>query len=485
MEFKEFTNSLFINGEWHQVDQKQTESVVNPATLEHITKVSYGGKSETEQAIAAASAAFSDWSKKTGRERSRYLYRAHELMLKDVDRLGEILTMEQGKPLQEAKGEIKSAASFLLWYAEEASRGYGEWLPSSTNSKRMLVIGQPIGVVGAITPWNFPSSMITRKVAPALAAGCTVVLKPSPETPLSAIAIMEIFEKAGLPGGVVNMVTGDAKAIGQAMLNSKAVKMITFTGSTATGKYLMSEGAKQMKKVSLELGGHAPIIVFDDADLEKAATLSLASKFRNNGQTCICANRLYVHEKVAEAFTALLKEKVEQLQIGNGVKEGVDLGPLINEQAVKKVKAQYDDALSKGAQIVCGGSDLNAIPNGLAGFYFQPTVLSEVTDDMAIMTEETFGPLFPIQLFSDDDEAIAKANNTDYGLAAYIFTENTGKTLRTAEKLEYGIVGVNDVFPALSEAPFGGMKESGNSKEGGHHGMDEFLEKKLISIAIE
>lgn len=485
MEFQAFTKSLFINGEWHQVDEAQTEAVINPATLEEITKVSYGGEEETKQAIAAASAAFSGWSKKTGRERSRYLYRAHELMMQDVDRLGEILTIEQGKPLKEAKGEIKSAASFLLWYAEEASRGYGEWLPSSTNAKRMLVIGQPIGVVGAITPWNFPSSMITRKVGPAIAAGCTVVLKPSPETPLSAIAIMEIFEKAGLPNGVVNMVTGDAQAIGQAMLTSKEVKMITFTGSTATGKYLMREGASQMKKVSLELGGHAPIIVFDDADLEKAATLSLASKFRNNGQTCICANRLYVHEKIADKFTSLLKEKAEQLQMGNGLQDDVDLGPLINEQAVTKVKKQYEDALSKGAQIVCGGIDAAAGPEGLPGHYFPPTVLSEVTDDMAIMTQETFGPLFPIQLFTDDHEAIAKANNTDYGLAAYIFTENTSRTMRTAENLAYGIVGVNDVFPALAEAPFGGIKESGNSKEGGHHGMDEFLEKKLVSIAID
>lgn len=485
MEYLNYAKSLFINGEWLEAESGESETVCNPATLETFARVAYAGKNETERAIEAAAAAFPDWSQKTGRERSVYLYRAYQLMMEDVDRLASLLTREQGKPLKEAKGEINSAASFLLWYAEEASRGYGEWLPSSVPSKRMLVIGHPIGVVGAITPWNFPSSMITRKVAPAIAAGCTVVLKPSPETPLSAIAIMEIFEKAGLPAGVVNMVTGDAQAIGNAMLTNKAVKMITFTGSTATGKYLMREGANQMKKVSLELGGHAPIIVFEDANLEKAATLALASKFRNNGQTCICANRLYVHEKVAESFTALLKEKVQQLKMGDGMQEGTDLGPLINEQASKKVHQQYEDAIGKGAEIVCGGLHEGHANTDLKGYYFPPTVLANATDDMLIMHQETFGPLFPIQLFSNDDVAIQKANNTDYGLAAYIFTENTSRTLRVAEKLEYGIVGVNDVFPALSEAPFGGIKESGNSKEGGHHGMDEFLEKKLVSIAVD
>ncbi|SHF83815.1 NAD-dependent succinate-semialdehyde dehydrogenase [Ornithinibacillus halophilus] len=476
------TKSIFINGEWREVDTNQTDTIYNPATLEPITEVAHGGAQETKEAIEAAANAFPMWSEMTGRKRSRVLYKASELMRKDAERLGEILTMEQGKPLKEAIGEVKGAAGFLLWYAEEASRGYGEWIPSSIKSKRMLVIPKPVGVVGAITPWNFPSSMITRKLGPALAAGCTVVLKPSPETPLSAIEIMKIFEKAGMPAGVVNLVTGDAEAIGKEMLGNKEVKAITFTGSTAVGKYLMRESADHVKKVALELGGHAPIIAFEDADLEKATTLALGSKFRNNGQTCICANRLYVHESIADEFTTLLKEKVEKLKVGSGLEKDTDLGPLINEQATNKVQSHLDDALSKGANIVCGGQKWDG---DLQGHFYPPTIISNVTDDMVVMNQETFGPLFPIQTFTDEDAVIKKANDTDYGLAAYIFTENTSRTLRVAEKLDYGIVGVNDVFPAVPEAPFGGIKQSGNGKEGGHHGMDEFLEKKFVSIGIE
>ncbi|MFD2045265.1 NAD-dependent succinate-semialdehyde dehydrogenase [Ornithinibacillus salinisoli] len=476
------TESIYINGKWKEVESSQTQVIYNPATLEPITEVAYGGAQETKEAIDAASQAFSTWSEMTGRQRSRVLYKASEFMRKDAERLGKILTREQGKPLNEAIGEVKGAAGFLLWYAEEASRGYGEWIPSSVKTKRMLVIPKPIGVVGAITPWNFPSSMITRKLGPALAAGCTVVLKPSPETPLSAIEIVKIFEKAGMPAGVVNLVTGDAEAIGKEMLSNKEVKLITFTGSTEVGKYLMRESANHVKKVALELGGHAPIIAFEDADIEKATTLALGSKFRNNGQTCICANRLYVHESIAEEFTNVLKEKVLQLKVGSGFDQGTDLGPLISENAAKKVQAHLDDAVQKGANIVCGGSKWDG---DLQGYFYPPTVISNVTDDMVVMREETFGPLFPIQTFSDEGSVIQKANNTDYGLAAYIFTENTSRTLRVAEKLDYGIVGVNDVFPAVPEAPFGGIKQSGHGKEGGHHGMDEFLEKKFISIGIE
>src|SRR5699024_5765828 len=388
------------------------------------------------------------WSSLTGRERSTFLYRASQLMQEDAERLGEILTKEQGKPLKEAIGEVKGAAQFLLWYAEEASRGYGEWLPSSVKSKRMLVIPKPVGVVGAITPWNFPSSMITRKLAPALAAGCTTVLKPSPETPLSAIEIFKIFEAAGFPKGVVNLVTGDADAIGKQLLTHQKVRMITFTGSTNVGKYLMREASDHVKKVALELGGHAPIIIFDDANVDKAVNMSLASKFRNNGQTCICANRLYVHESIAEEFTSHLKDKVNNMKIGLGLEEGIELGPLINEQAVDKVKAHVEDALKKGAKLECGG-ETTAIPSALKGHFYPPTVVSNATDDMLVMNEETFGPLFPIQTFSDQDAVIAKANHTDYGLAAYVFTENTSRTLQVSEKLDYGIVGVNDVFPAV------------------------------------
>lgn len=478
--FDNQTKSIFIDGKWKDIGSR-TETVYNPATLEAITEVSFGGKEETEEAIAAAARAFPKWSSMTGRERSRILYKAHELMLEDVDRLAKILTTEQGKPLKEATGEIKGAANFLLWYAEEASRGYGEWIPSSVKSKRMLVIPKPIGVVGAITPWNFPSSMITRKLGPALAAGCTAVLKPSPETPLSAIEIIQIFERAGIPAGVVNLITGDAEAIGKEMLTNKEVKLITFTGSTKVGKYLMREGADQVKKVALELGGHAPVIAFEDADLDKATTLALASKFRNNGQTCICANRLYVHEAIAEKFTNMLKEKVEKLKIGSGLEADTDLGPLITQQAVEKVQTHLNDAVQKGANIVTGGEKWEG---QLKGHFCPPTVISDVTDDMIIMHEETFGPLFPIQTFTDEDAVIQKANDTDYGLAAYMFTENTSRTLRVAEKLDYGIVGVNDVFPAVAEAPFGGIKQSGNGKEGGHHGMEEFLEMKYVSIGI-
>ncbi|MFD1039973.1 NAD-dependent succinate-semialdehyde dehydrogenase [Virgibacillus byunsanensis] len=479
--FDKYTKSIFINGEWLAIDPNQTETVYNPATLDAITDVAYGGREETEKAIQAASQAFITWGEMTGRERSHILYKAHQLMLEDADRLGEILTTEQGKPLKEAIGEVKGAANFLLWYAEEASRAYGEWIPSSIKSKRMLVIPQPVGVVGAITPWNFPASMITRKIGPALAAGCTIVLKPAPETPLSAIEIVKIFERAGMPKGVVNLVTGDAPAIGNAMLTNKSVRLITFTGSTEVGKHLMRESADHVKKVSLELGGHAPIIVFDDADLDKAATMALGSKFRNNGQTCICANRLYVHESVAEEFTAKLKEKVEQLKIGYGLDEGIDLGPLINQQASDKVHAHLEDALTKGAKIISGG---NKWDGELNGHFYNPTVLSNITDDMVVMNEETFGPLIPIQTFTDDETVIKKANNTDYGLASYIFTETTSRAIRVSEKLEYGIVGVNDVFPAVAEAPFGGIKQSGVGKEGGHHGMDEFLEMKFVSMGI-
>lgn len=484
MMFDKQTKSIFINGEWKSIDSSKTEKIYNPATLEPITEVAYGGAAETKQAIEAADAAFTPWSSLTGRERSTFLYRASQLMQEDAERLGEILTKEQGKPLKEAIGEVKGAAQFLLWYAEEASRGYGEWLPSSVKSKRMLVIPKPVGVVGAITPWNFPSSMITRKLAPALAAGCTTVLKPSPETPLSAIEIFKIFEAAGFPKGVVNLVTGDADAIGKQLLTHQKVRMITFTGSTNVGKYLMREASDHVKKVALELGGHAPIIIFDDANLDKAVNMSLASKFRNNGQTCICANRLYVHESIAEEFTSRLKDKVNNMKIGLGLEEGIELGPLINEQAVDKVKAHVEDALKKGAKLECGG-ETTAIPSALQGHFYPPTVVSNATDDMLVMNEETFGPLFPIQTFSDQDAVIAKANHTDYGLAAYVFTENTSRTLQVSEKLDYGIVGVNDVFPAVPEAPFGGIKQSGNGKEGGHHGMEEFLEQKFISIGID
>lgn len=482
--FDEQTQSIFINGEWQGLDSNKLETIYNPATLEPVTRVAIGSTNETREAIEAASEAFPKWSEMTGRARSRILYQASQLMHEDAERLGKILTIEQGKPLKEAVGEVKSAADFLLWYAEEASRGYGEWIPSSVQSKRLLVIPKPVGVVGAITPWNFPSSMITRKLGPALAAGCTAVLKPSPETPLSAIEIIKIFAKAGMPRGVVNLVTGDAEAIGQELLTNEKVRMITFTGSTAVGKYLMREASDHVKKVSLELGGHAPIIVFADANLDQAVPLALASKFRNNGQTCICANRIYVHESIVDEFTKRLKSEVEKMKVGSGLDEDVALGPMINEQAVNKVKNHVDDALSKGAEVVLGAEEWSDTDD-LKGYFQPPTIITNVTDDMVVMNEETFGPLFPIQTFTDEDAVIQKANDTSYGLAAYFFTENTQRTIRVSERLDYGIVGVNDVFPAVPEAPFGGIKQSGNGKEGGHHGMEEFLEQKYISIGTD
>lgn len=480
--FNTYTKSVFIDGEWQDINEKLAEVIYNPATGKAITSVAYAGAEETKQAIHAALQAFPIWSEKTGRERASFLYKASQLMLEDAERLGNILTMEQGKPLREAVGEVKGAVQFLLWYAEEASRNYGEWLPSSTNAKRLVVMSQPVGVIGAITPWNFPSSMITRKLAPALAAGCTAVLKPAPETPLSAIEIMKIFERAGLPKGVVNLVTGDAEAIGKQLLTHKEVRLLTFTGSTAVGKHLMRESAEHVKKLSLELGGHAPSIVFPDANLAKAASLVLASKFRNNGQTCICTNRLFVHESVVADFIQLLKQKISKFQIGDGLEDGTTIGPLINEQACKKVEGHVQNAVEKGAVIEYGGERWHK--QGFSHCYFNPTILSNITEDMKIMHEETFGPVLPVQPFSDETEVITKANDTDYGLAAYVFTENTSTAIRVSEKLDYGIVGVNDVFPATPEAPFGGVKQSGLGKEGGHHGMEEFMEKKLISFGM-
>ncbi|MCP8617291.1 NAD-dependent succinate-semialdehyde dehydrogenase [Salirhabdus salicampi] len=456
--------------------------VYNPATLEQIAEISYGGKSDAEEAIKAAKNTFPTWSSKTPRERSTILYKAYQLMTEQADDLAKTITKEQGKPLKEALGEVKSAASFLLWYAEEANRLYGETIPSSVKTKRLLVIPQPVGVVAAITPWNFPASMITRKLGPALAAGCTVILKPAPDTPLTAIKIVKILEEAGIPSGVVNLVNGDAKGIGKAVLSNEDVRLITFTGSTEVGKYLMEKSASHVKKLSLELGGHAPILVFDDADIDQAVDLTLASKFRNSGQTCICANRVYVQQSVYETFTEKLKDKVRDLRQGNGLEEQVDIGPLINEHQKDKVMTHLRDAQEKGADIYSPHNDnRNHLSNGL---FFPPTVLTNVHKKMKVMHEETFGPIIPVQSFQSEDEGITNANDSNYGLAAYIFTKNVDRSVRVSEKLEYGIVGINDVFPALAEAPFGGIKQSGIGKEGGHHGIHEFVELKYISMGI-
>ncbi|KYD10078.1 NAD-dependent succinate-semialdehyde dehydrogenase [Heyndrickxia sporothermodurans] len=472
---------IFINGEWREAYSGTYRSITNPATLEKLTEISYGGKEDALEAIEEAKAAFSAWSKRTARERSRFLYKAYEKMLENKEQLAQILTSEQGKPLTEARTEIESAASYLLWYAEEANRVYGEIIPPSNANKRSLVIPQAIGVIAAITPWNFPASMVTRKLGPSLAAGCTVVLKPASQTPLTAMAIVKIFEEVGLPKGVLNLVAGDARAIGDALTQSPDVRLITFTGSTEVGRDLMKNSAQHIKKLSLELGGHAPILVLEDANLETAVDLTIASKFRNCGQTCICANRVYVHQNIAEEFIEKLSAKVRNLKIGNGNEDSTVIGPMIDRNAVEKVTEHVEDALKHGASIVAGGKEWNG---GLGGHFYEPTVLVDVNDQMKVMNEETFGPVLPIETFDLLEEVIEKANQLPYGLAAYVMTESTNRLFQLTEALEYGIIGVNDVFPATAEAPFGGIKESGFGKEGGKEGILEFVEMKYVSIGI-
>jgi succinate-semialdehyde dehydrogenase / glutarate-semialdehyde dehydrogenase len=477
-------NTIFIKGVWREAEDGKYEAVLNPATLEHIMSFSYGNGKDAKLAVQAAKEALPLWSDKTARERSAFLYKAYQLLMERQEELAVILTTEQGKPLAEAKGEIASAASYLLWYAEEANRIYGEIIPSSSKGKRLFTVPKPIGVIAAITPWNFPCSMITRKLGPALAAGCTVVLKPAEQTPLSAVELVKIFEEAGLPEGVLNLVTGDATAIGEAWMDEPDVRLITFTGSTEVGKHLMRGSAANVKKLSLELGGHAPILVFEDADIDQAVRLSLMSKFRNAGQTCICANRIYVHQSIHNQFVERLVEKVKQMKLGNGLQNGTEIGPLIDKNALKKVQSHVQDAVNKGASLTAGGKRPSLLKD-LKGFYYEPTVLTGITDEMKLMKEETFGPVLPIQSFVNEEEAIEKANQTSYGLAAYIFTENINRAWRVMEKLEYGIIGINDVFPAAAEAPFGGIKQSGQGKEGGREGIMEYVEMKYISMGLK
>ncbi|GIN40837.1 NAD-dependent succinate-semialdehyde dehydrogenase [Heyndrickxia oleronia] len=472
---------IFINGEWRDSYSGTVRAIINPATLEKLTEISYGGKEEALEAVEEAKAAFPSWSKKTARERSTFLYKAYEKMLENKEQLAQILTSEQGKPLTEARTEIESAASYLLWYAEEANRVYGEIIPSSKVNRRSLVIPQAIGVIAAITPWNFPASMVTRKLGPSLAAGCTVVLKPASQTPLTAMAIVKIFEEVGLPKGVLNLVSGDAKGVGEALTQSPDVRLITFTGSTEVGRELMKNSAQHIKKLSLELGGHAPILVMDDADLENAVDLTLASKFRNCGQTCICANRVYVHREIADSFVEKLAVKVKSMKIGNGIDEATVIGPMIDRNAVEKAAEHVEDAVHQGATIITGGKEWQG---NLGGHFYEPTILVDVNDQMKVMNEETFGPVLPIETFDSIEEVIEKANQLPYGLAAYIMTESTNRVFQLSEALEYGIIGVNDVFPATAEAPFGGIKESGFGKEGGKEGIMEFVEMKYVSIGM-
>jgi len=472
---------LYINGEW--VSSAASFEVRNPATAEILAEVADGGAVEAQAAVEAAANAFNAWSKKRAEDRAELLSQAARLMKERADQLARVLTLENGKPLAEAKGEVLVAARFLQWNAEEARRVYGRTVPSD-NFRRVLVLRQAVGVVAAITPWNFPSSMITRKLGPALAAGCTAVLKPAEQTPLSAVEIFKIFDEVGFPPGVVNLVTGlNPAAIADEWLKHPAVRKITFTGSTEVGKLLMSKASQSVKRISMELGGHAPFLVFDDADLDKAAEGAVLSKFRNAGQTCICTNRLYVQRSIIENFAAKVADLTAHLRLGNGLEQGVQVGPLIDEAALHKVEAQMSDALGKGATVLAGGKRATG-PGFDQGYFYEPTVLAQARPDMLVTQEETFGPLLPIYPFDTEEEAIAAANATDYGLAAYFYSRDVGRIFRVAEGLDFGIVGANDPVPVGPEIPFGGFKQSGIGRENGSEGIEAYLETKALSIGM-
>ncbi len=470
--------SAYINGEWVGADSGQTLPVTNPATGAIIAQIPDMGAAETRRAIDAAEAAWPAWRSKTAKERAAILRRWYELILDNQNDLAQLMTAEQGKPLAEARGEVIYGAAFIEWFAEEGKRVYGDVIPSTVHDKRIVVIKQPVGVVAAITPWNFPNAMITRKCAPALAAGCTVVIKPSELTPLSALALAELAERAGMPAGVLNIVlTAQAPEVGQELTANPKVRKLSFTGSTAVGKKLTAACAGTMKKVSMELGGNAPFIVFDDADLDAAVAGAMASKYRNAGQTCVCANRLLVQSGIYDAFAAKLAEAVEQLKVGNGIDDGVQQGPLINEAAVAKVETHIADAIAKGAKLITGGKRLSTDSN-----FFQPTILTEVTGEMRVACEETFGPVAPIFRFDSEADAIQMANATEFGLAAYFYSRDIGRVWRISEALEYGIVGINEGIISNEVAPFGGIKESGLGREGSKYGIEEFIEIKYLCM---
>ena len=467
-----------INGQWRDADNGASCDVTNPATGALLGSVPDMGATETRQAIAAAHAAFPAWSKKTARERAQVLRRLYQLMMEHQDDLATLMTAEQGKPLAEAKGEVAYSASFIEWFGEEAKRMYGETIPGHAADKRIMVLRQPVGVVAAITPWNFPSAMLGRKLGPALAAGCTVVCKPALQTPYSALALAVLAERAGLPAGVLNIVTGsDAAAIGAEMTANPQVRKLSFTGSTGVGKQLMAQCAEGMKRVSLELGGNAPFIVFDDADLDAAVEGAIASKFRNTGQTCVCANRVFVHEAVYDAFAAKLCAAVKKLRVGDGLAGATEQGPLIDAKALAKVEEHVADAQAKGARVALGGK-----PHALGGTFYEPTVLLDVTADMRIAHEETFGPVAPLFRFDSEQQAIALANDTEAGLAGYFYTRDLARAFRVAETLECGIVGVNTGLVSTEVAPFGGIKQSGVGREGSQHGLHDYTELKYVCI---
>lgn len=478
------TFKMFIDGQWVGATGGSFFPVFNPATNEKIGDASDGSADDAIKAIEAAHRAFGQWSKLTAYQRSEYLYEAYQLMIAQKEHLAEIMTTEQGKPIKAARGEVQYAADFLLWYAEEAKRVYGETIPAPRQDQRFIVMHQPLGVVAAITPWNYPVSMITRKVAPALAAGCTIVLKPAEATPLCAIEVFKILAQAGIPAGVANLVTAlNPAPVGETFVTNPLVRKITFTGSTAVGKILARGAAESIKRVSLELGGHAPFIVFEDVDPVYAAKGAALIKFLNTGQTCISPNRLFVHRSILTPFVEELKSRVSGMRAGSGFEAGVSIGPLVDAASIEKVERQVSDALDGGAALVCGGRRLTD-DNLDKGFFYAPTVLNDVTQKMLIYREETFGPVAPVIPFDTEEEVLDMANDTHYGLAAYVYTRDISRAIRMFENLRFGIVGINDINPTAAAAPFGGMKESGLGREGGHEGISEYLETKLGGFSV-
>ncbi len=470
-------NLCLIDGQWLAADDGSRIDVHNPATGEAVGHVPRMGEAETQRAIAAAERAFTLWKQQTAEARARLLHRWFELMMENQEDLALIMTSEQGKPLAESRGEIAYAASYVQWFAEEARRIYGSTVPAPWADKRIIVTKEPVGVCAAITPWNFPAAMITRKVAPALAAGCTIIVKPAQQTPLSALAMAELAQRAGIPEGVFSVITGSSRAIGGVLTASMAVRKLTFTGSTEVGRVLAEQCAPTLKKMSLELGGNAPFIVFDDADLDAAVEGAMASKYRNTGQTCVCANRLLVQDGVYDAFMARLKVAVQALKVGNGLEAGVGQGPLIDQAAVDKVEELVADAVKNGAEVVLGGRR-----HALGGTFYEPTILANATDRMRIAREEVFGPVAPVFRFKTEEEAIRMANDTEYGLAAYFYARDVGRVWRVGEALEYGMVGINSGIISTAVAPFGGVKQSGMGREGGAAGIEEYLSTKYLCM---
>ncbi|WP_312053343.1 NAD-dependent succinate-semialdehyde dehydrogenase [Pantoea brenneri] len=470
-----FQTGYLADGQWHRTST--TFDVTNPATGEVIAQVAKAGKAETEQAIAAAERAFPAWRARTAKARAEILYRWYQLMIENKRWLGQLMTAEQGKPLKEAEGEVEYAASFIQWFAEQAKRANGEIIPPAKPGSRILATREPIGVVAAITPWNFPMAMLTRKLGPALAAGCTGIIKPANNTPLSAFALLALAKQAGVPDGVLNAVAGDTHAISDAIMASKAVRKISFTGSTEVGKLLMRNAAETMKKVSMELGGNAPYIVFEDADIDAAVQGAIANKFRNAGQVCVSVNRFYIHNAIYDRFTRQLAEEVNKLKVGNGMEEGVIVGPLIEASALEKVEQHVKDAVAKGGKLLAGGER-----HALGGNFWQPTVITEAHEGMQLAQEETFGPVAACFRFDDEDEVIRRANDTSFGLAAYFYTQNLQRVFRVSAALESGMIGINECAVSTELAPFGGVKESGLGREGSVLGMEEYLEVKALHL---